>query len=122
MPPLRRRDGVRALPGHAHPVLRLEVRELWRDRGPGRFQEPGAGPREQEEGGWRMIAHLADFLSVFIPLTATIPLCYAAVSFPFRNGGGFRCPAIICSHSASGMPVDPGRSGSGAPPRWSPPP
>src|SRR5512141_2782177 len=121
MPPVRRRDGVRALPGYADPVLRVEVCELRRDRGPGRFQEPGAGPRDQEEGGWRMIAHLVVFLSVFIPLTATIPVCYPALSFPFRNrkGGGLYCPGITCSHSASGIPVDPGRSGSVAPPRWS---
>jgi hypothetical protein len=44
------------------------------------------------------------------------------VSFPFHNGGGVGCPGILCSHSASGMPVDPGKSGSGAPPLWSPPP
>src|SRR5512141_1421292 len=119
MPPLRRRDGIRALPGYADPLLRVEVRELRRDRGPGRLQEPGAGPWVQEEGRGRMIAHLIVFLLVSIPLTAAIPVCYPALSFPFRNGGGLRCPGITCSHSAWGTPADPGRSGSVAPPRWS---
>src|SRR5512143_1057996 len=100
MPPLRRRDGVRALPGYADPVLRVEVCELRRDRGPGRLQEPGACPRDQEEGGGGMIVHLVVFLLVSIPLTAAIRVCYPAFSFPFRNGGRLRCPGITCLHSA----------------------
>ena len=68
-----------------------------------------------------MMVHLIDFLSVFIPLTAVILVCYPP-SFAFSNGGVVRCPGSIYSHFASGMPVDPGKSGSGAPPRWSPPP
>src|SRR5665647_3565554 len=90
--PLRRRDGIRALPGYADPVLLMEVRELRRDRGPRRLEEPGTGPRDQEEGCGRMIAHLTDFLSVSIPLTAAVLVCYPALSFPFRNGGGSGCP------------------------------
>src|SRR3990172_1789478 len=65
IPPLQWGDGIRAVPGHAGPLFRLEMPQLRRNRRPGGGTEPGDGKEAQEEGGGVRSSSFQDFWSLF---------------------------------------------------------